>query len=46
MSPVPDWLEDAIAEPQGEDVLDGLFTEVVVDTVDLAFVENGRDFTI
>ena len=44
--PVPDRLEDAVAEPQGQDVLDGLLAEIMVDAVDLALVQNGRDFAI
>jgi hypothetical protein len=35
VAPVPDWLENAVAEPKGEDVLDGLFPQVMVDAVDL-----------
>ena len=43
---VPDRLEDAVAEPQGQDVLDGLLAEVMVDAVDLALVEHGGDVPI
>ena len=44
--PVPDRLEDAVAEPQGQDVLDRLLAEVVVDAIDLALVEDGRDVAV
>ena len=43
---VPDRLEDRVAEPQREDVLDGLLAEVVVDPVDLALVEDLRDVAV
>ena len=33
-------LEDAVGEPQDQDVLDGLLAEVVIDAVDLALVED------
>ena len=41
--PVPDRLEDAVAEAQDEHVLDGLLAQVVVDPVDLRFVEVLRE---
>ena len=40
---VPDRLEDAVAEAQDEHVLDGLLAQVMVDPVDLAFVEVLRE---
>jgi len=36
--PVPDRLEDRVREAQDQDVLDGLFTQVVVDAEDLGFL--------
>ena len=36
-------LEDAVGEPQHQDVLDRLLAEVVVDAVDLPLVEDLRD---
>jgi hypothetical protein len=36
---VPDRLEDAVGEPQGQDVLDRVLAEVVVYAVDLVFLE-------
>ena len=40
---IPDRLEDAIGQAKGQDVLDGLFAEVVVDSIDLRLVEDGLD---
>src|SRR2546428_826522 len=40
---VPQRLEDAVGEPEHEDVLDGLLAEVVVDPVDLLLAEGGRE---
>ena len=37
---VPDGLEDGVGEAQGEDVLDRLLPQVVVDPVDLVLVEG------
>src|SRR5258705_13833967 len=39
---IPERLEDAVAEPEGQNVLDGLFAQIVVDPVDLAFVEHAQ----
>ena len=36
---VPDRLEDPVRKPEGENVLDGLFPQIVVDAVDLVLVE-------
>ena len=46
MPAVPERLEDAVAEPQGQDVLDCFLAEIVIDAVDLALVEDGRDFPV
>src|SRR5208282_518849 len=35
---VPDRLEDSVGEAEGHDVLDGFFSEIVIDAVDLFFV--------
>ena len=43
---VPDGLEDAVGEAEDEDVLDGLFAEVVVDAEDLVFVEDLVDLVV
>ena len=37
---VPDRLEDAIGESEHEQVLNRFLTQVVIDAIDLAFVEN------
>ena len=37
---IPERLEDAVAEAEGQDVLDGFLAEVVIDAVDLGFVED------
>ena len=39
--PAPQGLEDAVAEPEDEEVLDGLLAEVVVDAVDALLGEDG-----
>ncbi len=46
MPAVPDRLEDAVAEPQGENVLNRLLTEIVIDSIDLVFAQDGRDLSI
>ena len=43
---VPDRLEDAVAEPEGQDVLDRLLAQVMVDAIDLALVEHARDLAV
>ena len=40
--PVPDRLEEDVGEAEGEDVLDRLFAEVVIDPVDLPLGEDRR----
>ncbi len=37
---VPDWLEEAVGEPEGQDVLHRLLAEEVVDAEDLLLVED------
>ena len=37
---VPEWLDDAVREPEHHHVLNGFFTEVVVDTVDLLLAQD------
>ena len=43
---VPERLEDRVAEPQGQDVLDRLLAQVVVDPVHLALIEDVRDLEV
>src|SRR5207247_3520180 len=40
---VPKRLEDAVAKTQYEQVLHGVFAEVVIDAVDLLLIENVKD---
>ena len=40
VAPVPERLEDAVAEPEDHQVADGLLAQVVVDAVDLRLVED------
>ena len=39
ISAVPQRLEDAVAEAEGHDVLDRFLAQIMVDAVDLAFLE-------
>src|SRR5712691_1301259 len=41
--PVPERLENAVAKPKNEKVLHGILAQVVVDAVDLLFLENVQD---
>src|SRR5437764_630548 len=43
---VPDWLKDAISQAEDEDVLHGLLTQIMVDTIDLLFFEDLANLTI
>jgi hypothetical protein len=40
VAPVPERLEDAVAEPEDQQVADGLLAQVVVDAVDLRLAED------
>jgi hypothetical protein len=40
---VPDRLEQAVGEPERQDVVDGLLAEEMVDPEDLRLVEDGGD---
>lgn len=42
VTPVPERLEDAVAQSESQDVLHRLFAQVVVDAVDLALVEDAE----
>ena len=43
---VPDRLKDAVAKPEDQDVLYGLFAEIMIDAVDLALLENLQQVSI
>ena len=43
---VPDRLEDAVAEPEREDVLDGLLPEIVIDAIDLRLAQHLQDLVV
>ena len=43
---VPDRLEDAVREAEHQQVLDGLFSEVVVDAIDLLLVQDLVDLAV
>ncbi len=43
---IPHRLKDAICKPEDQDVLDGLFAEVVIDPVNLAFIQHLPEFVI
>src|SRR6267378_4660365 len=44
--PVPKRLEYSVAKAENEQILDGILAEVVIDAVDLLFVENIKDDAI
>ena len=46
VAPVPERLEDPVAEPEDEQVADGLLAEVVVDPVDLRLAEDLADLAV
>src|SRR5262249_27148955 len=46
MPAVPDRLKEAVSKPQRQNVLHGLFTEVMIAAVDLALVDDGRQLSI
>src|SRR5690348_1139455 len=43
---VPDRFKNAIAKPENQDVLNGLFAQVVIDSINLPLVESPLNFTI
>src|SRR4030042_3782128 len=44
--PVPDRFEDRIGETEEKDVLGGFLAKVVIDAVDLVFIENCLNFPV
>jgi hypothetical protein len=43
---IPDGLEDGVVEAENHDVLHGLFAEIVIDAVDLVFLQDALDVAI
>ncbi len=43
---VPQGLEDGVGEPEDQEILDGFLAQVMVDAVDLGFVEIAVDLLI
>jgi hypothetical protein len=43
---IPDGLENAVGEAEDQDVLHGLFAQVMIDAIDLAFGEDLADFLV
>src|SRR5258708_35480034 len=43
VAPIPDRLEDAVAEAESQDVLDGLLAQIMIDTVNLFLGEHLMD---
>src|SRR5436305_14514110 len=46
VAPIPDELKDAVAETKDHDVLHRLFAKLLINAVDLAFVEDLFDFLL
>ena len=46
VAPVPERLEDAVAEPEDQQVADGLLAQVVVDAIDLRLAEDLADLAV
>ena len=46
VAPIPERLEDPVAEPEDEQVADGLLAQVVVDPVDLLLAEDLEDLAV
>ena len=44
--PVPDRLENSVCETERHDVLDGLFAEIVIDTVNLRLVDYFQELLV
>ena len=46
VAPIPDRLEDGVVEAEHHDVLHCLFTQIMINTVDLVFLQNGADAAV
>ncbi len=44
--PVPQRLENGVGKAEDEDILDGLFAQIVIDAVNLIFLENPAQITV
>ena len=42
IAPIPDRLENAVGEPEGQNILHRFFAEIMIDAVNLLFVEHLR----
>src|SRR5215216_1014180 len=43
---IPERLKDAVAESKGQNVLDGFFAQIMVDPIDLAFIEHAQHMAV
>ncbi len=46
ITPIPDWLENAIGKAENQDVLYGFFAQIVIYTIDLFFSKDLPDLAI
>src|ERR1700675_5074826 len=46
MVTIPDRFKHAVSETQDQDILDGLFAEIMIDPVDLVFVDEVQQIAI
>src|ERR1700694_2374235 len=46
VTPVPDGFEDGVVEPKHHNILYGLFPQIVIDTVNLIFVQYSFDLAV
>ena len=46
VAPIPEQLEDAVAEPEDQQVADRLLAQVVVDAIDLQLAEDLAELAV
>ena len=46
IAPVPDRFENRVANPKNEQVLGSLLAKVVINSINLVFLENGRQLAV
>ncbi len=46
VAPVPDRFNDSVGEAEGQNILDGLFAEIMIDPVDLLFFQDLAELVI